>query len=46
MEAGFESVKFLDYFVEIEDPRINRKKLYPLDEILFVILQPFFTHNK
>jgi len=38
MEAGFESVKFLDYFVEIEDPRINRKKLYPLDEILFASL--------
>jgi len=38
MEAGFESIKFLDYFAEVRDPRINRKKLYPLDEVLFASL--------
>lgn len=29
---------FLEYFSNLEDPRINRKKLYPLDEILLVVL--------
>jgi len=38
MEAGFESVDFLDYFAELKDPRIDRHKLYPLDEILFATL--------
>jgi len=29
---------FLSYFDELEDPRIDRKKLYPLSEILFIVL--------
>lgn len=29
---------FLEYFSRLEDPRIERKKLYPLDEILLVVL--------
>jgi len=29
---------FLEYFSNLEDPRINRKKQYPLDEILLVVL--------
>lgn len=29
---------FLSHFDELEDPRIDRKKLYPLTEILFVVI--------
>lgn len=29
---------FLDFFRDIEDPRIDRKKLYPLNEILLLTL--------
>ncbi len=29
---------FLEHFSNLKDPRINRKKLYPLDEILLVAL--------
>lgn len=29
---------FLCYFDDLEDPRIDRKKLYPLTEILFIVL--------
>jgi predicted transposase YbfD/YdcC len=29
---------FLEYFSNLKDPRIDRKKLYPLDEILLVVL--------
>lgn len=29
---------FLDFFTDIEDPRIDRKKLYPLNEILLLTL--------
>lgn len=29
---------FLDYFGKIDDPRIDRKKLYPVDEILLTTL--------
>lgn len=29
---------FLDYFTGLKDPRINRRKLYPLDEILLLVL--------
>lgn len=29
---------FLDYFEDLEDPRIDRKKLYPVDEILLLTL--------
>ena len=29
---------FLDYFKNIKDPRINRKKLYPMEEILLVTI--------
>ena len=38
MEAGFESVQFLSYFSKLEDPRIDRHKLYSLNEILFATL--------
>ena len=30
--------EFLIHFNELEDPRIDRKKLYPLSEILLVVL--------
>jgi predicted transposase YbfD/YdcC len=33
-----EAPGFLCYFDELEDPRIDRKKLYPLTEILFVVI--------
>lgn len=29
---------FLCYFDDLEDPRIDRKKIYPLTEVLFVVL--------
>jgi len=32
------SASFVEHFSKLKDPRINRKKLYPLMEILFVIL--------
>lgn len=31
-------VSFLDHFEELEDPRIDRKKLYSIEEILFTTL--------
>lgn len=34
----FNNIAFLDHFSQIDDPRINRKKLYPLNEILLVTL--------
>ena len=32
------SATFEEHFKNLIDPRINRKKLYPLIEILFVVL--------
>lgn len=32
------SKTFNDYFGTLKDPRINRKKLYPLTEVLFIII--------
>ncbi len=32
-------LKFLDYFEEITDPRIERKKLYLIEEILLIIIR-------
>ncbi len=32
------SEAFEDCFEELQDPRIDRKKLYPLQELLFVVL--------
>lgn len=29
---------FLDFFEDLEDPRIDRKKMYPMDEILLLTL--------
>ncbi len=29
---------FLEYFQELEDPRVSRSKLYPVDEILLLTL--------
>ena len=34
----FSSIAFLDFFTELEDPRLERRKLYPLDEILLTTL--------
>lgn len=34
----YRSIAFLDFFSELEDPRIDRHKLYPLDEILLTTL--------
>ena len=35
---NFSSIAFLDFFTELEDPRLERHKLYPLDEILLTTL--------
>ncbi len=34
----FNNISFLTHFSQIDDPRINRKKLYPLNEILLTTL--------
>lgn len=34
----FSSIAFLDFFTELEDPRLERHKLYPLNEILLTTL--------
>ena len=31
-------LSFLDYFEELEDPRVERTKFYPVDEILLTTL--------
>lgn len=33
-----EKFGFLDYFDDLEDPRVSRTKLYPLNEILFIVI--------
>lgn len=33
-----DSLNFLDYFKDIKDPRIERKKLYSIDEILLITI--------
>ena len=33
-----EKFGFLDYFDDLEDPRVTRTKIYPLNEILFVVI--------
>ncbi len=38
VEEDFSSIAFLDFFTELEDPRIERHKLYPLNEILLTTL--------
>lgn len=38
VEEDFKTVHFLDYFSKVEDPRIDRHKLYPLDEIFLTAL--------
>ncbi len=37
-ELEFSGIPFLNHFSQIEDPRISRKKLYPLAEIFLVTL--------
>jgi len=37
-EEDFSSISFLDYFSDIEDPRLDRHKLYPLNEIFLTTL--------
>lgn len=36
--TSYNKPAFLHHFDKLEDPRIDRKKLYPLSEILFVVL--------
>ena len=38
MALEFNTLSFFKHFSELEDPRIERKKLYPLEEILFTTL--------
>ena len=38
MTLEFNTLSFFQYFSNLEDPRIDRKKLYPLEEILFTTL--------
>ena len=38
MAVEFKTLKFFNYFSELEEPRIDRKKLYPLEEILLTTL--------
>lgn len=38
MPLEFNTLSFFNYFSELEDPRIDRKKLYPREEILFTML--------
>lgn len=37
-EEDISSIAFLDYFSDIEDPRLDRHKLYPLNEIFLTTL--------
>lgn len=37
-DLEFNGVSFLNHFSQLEDPRIERKKLYPLNEIFLVTL--------
>ena len=37
-DLEFSGVSFLNHFSHLEAPRINRKKLYPLNEIFLVTL--------
>lgn len=37
---------FLDFFVDLEDPRIERHKLYLLDEILLITLYVYICDAK
>jgi predicted transposase YbfD/YdcC len=37
-ELEFAGIPFLNHFSQIEDPRINRKKLYPLTEVFLITL--------
>jgi hypothetical protein len=36
-----EKFGFLDYFDDLKDPRVNRTKIYPLNEILLSFAQLF-----
>jgi len=38
MPLEFSTFSFFNFFSELEDPRIDRKKLYPLNELLFTTL--------
>ncbi len=38
IQEDFSSIIFLDFFADLEDPRIERHKLYPLDEIFLTTL--------
>lgn len=43
---GYQSIAFLDFFADLEDPRIDRHKLYPLDEILLTTLCAYICDAK
>ena len=38
MVLEFNTLSFFNHFSNLEDPRIDRKKLYSLEEILFTTL--------
>ena len=42
MTEDFSSIAFLDFFADFEDPRMDRHKLYPLNEILLTTEVPQF----
>lgn len=42
----YRSIAFLDFFADLEDPRIERHKLYPLDEILLTTLCAYICDAK
>lgn len=42
----YKSIAFLDFFAELEDPRIERHKIYPLDEILLTTLCAYICDAK
>lgn len=42
----YRSIAFLDFFADLEDPRIDRHKLYPLDEVLLTTLCAYICDAK
>ncbi len=42
----YRTIAFLDFFADLEDPRIDRHKLYPLDEILLTTLCAYICDAK
>jgi hypothetical protein len=42
----YRSIAFLDFFADLEDPRIDRHKLYSIDEILLTTLCAYICDAK